>query len=129
MNGKCNCVVVPVFIVPSPLSEERACCGYLLRNLENGEIRYRIGHDDERVINRITAFFPKLGHEKTVRFMTWAKNDIEFTIAKEREDPSFGAFKNLIRPRENVVQYGSPRLVATDDPAAELVRQFERTVV
>ena len=128
MDDKCSCAVVPVFIVPSPLSEERACCGILLRNLEDGAICYRIGNDDKRVIDRISAFFAKLGREKTIKFMIWAKNDIEYMIAKEREDPSFGAFKNLIRPRENVIQYGAPRLVVTADPALELAEQYERAV-
>ena len=36
--------------------------------------------------------------------------------------------KDLIRPRENVIRYGSPFVVVTDDPASELDRQYENLV-
>ena len=52
---------------------------------------------------------------------------IEFTIEGEKEGRAM--FMNLIRPRENVIRHGSPFVVATDDPAAELERQYENLVL
>ena len=79
------------------------------------------------MISRITNFFPRYGREKLLQIMEWAANDIEFTI--ENAPTNLGAFQNLIRPRENIIRYGSPSAVATDDPAAELDRQYDIYVV
>ena len=58
--------------------------------------------------------------------MLWAAHDIEYAIEQEKKSP--GAFNNLIRPRENVIRYGTAQTSKAVDPAAELDRQYEQLV-
>ncbi len=128
MSETCyNCIVVTVSLRPSPISDENACFGVILKCDKAGFFSYRLAQQDEAVISRITNFFPRYGREKLLQIMEWAANDIEFTI--KNAPTNLGAFQNLIRPRENIIRYGSPSAVATDDPAAELDRQYDIYVV
>ena len=112
MSETCyNCIVVTVSLRPSPISDENACFGVILKCDKAGFFSYRLAQQDEAVISRITNFFPRYGREKLLQIMEWAANDIEFTI------------------ENNIIRYGSPSAVATDDPAAELDRQYDIYVV
>ena len=123
MRERYNCVVVTVCLRPTPVSPESACFGVIVRCEGTGFFGYKLAHGDERVVERIAGFFPRYGRANVIRAMEWAAHDIDFAI--EGEKAGRAAFRNLIRPRENVIRYGSPFVVAADDPAAELERQEE----
>ena len=126
MPERYNCAVVTVCLRPSPVSPETACFGVIVKCDDGGFFSYKLAQDDERAIERIAGFFPRYGRENVVRAMEWAAHDIDFAIKGEKEDRA--TFQNLIRPRENVIRYGSPFVVATDNPASELERQYENLV-
>ena len=117
------CAVVTVCLRPTPVSPESASFGVIVKCDGEGFFGYRLAQSDERVIERIAGFFPRYGRDNVMRAMDWAAHDIEFAIEGEKEGRA--AFRNLIRPRENVIRYGSPFVVATDIPASELERQYE----
>ena len=121
-----NCAVVTVCLRPSPISPESACFGIVVKCDETGFFNYKLAQDDERAISRISGFFPRYGRKNLLRAMEWAAHDIDFTIQGERN--GCATFANLIRPRENVIRYGAPFVVATEDPASELERQYEMLV-
>ena len=122
MSETCyNCIVVTVSLRPSPISDENACFGVILKCDKAGFFSYRLAQQDEAVISRITNFFPRYGREKLLRVMEWAANDIEFTIESTQTNPVSGSGTNC----ENIIRYGSPSAVTTDDPAAELERQYD----
>ena len=123
MIGDYICSFVTVKLHPSPASSEHAYFGVVGRGDATGFFAYKLARNDEKVISRIVNFFPKYGEANLLRAMEWAANDIEFTIAEARKGHDI--FANLIRPRENVIRYGAPIAVATDDPVAELERQYE----
>ncbi len=126
MSGTYNCIGVTVSLRPSPISEENACFGVIMRCDAAGFFSYKLAVDDEAVISRILNFFPKYGRQNLMRTMNWAAHDIDYAIAGEKNGS--GSFKNLIRPRENVIRYGAPFVVSTDNPAAELSRLYATMV-
>ena len=126
MPQRYNCAVVTVCLRPTPVSPESACFGVIVKCDDSGFFDYRLAQGDERVIERIAGFFPRYGRDNLMRTMEWAAHDIDFAIEVEKKGRA--AFQNLIRPRENVIRYGSPFVVATDDPASELERQYESLV-
>jgi hypothetical protein len=123
MIGDYICRFVTVKLQPSPVSTEHAYFGIIGRCDAAGFFSYKLARDDEKVISRIVNFFPKYGRANLLRAMEWAANDIEHAISETRKGHDI--FANLIRPRENVIRYGAPIVVATDDPAAELEKQYE----
>ena len=120
------CVVMTICLRPSPVSPESACFGVIVKCDGVGFFDYKLAQVDERAIERIAGFFLRYGRDNVVRAMEWAAHDVDFAIEGEKEGRA--AFRNLIRPRENVIRYGSPFVVATDDPASELERQYENLV-
>ena len=126
MSERYNCAVVTVCLRPTPVSPELACFGVIVKCDDAGFSGYKLAQDDERAIERIAGFFPRYGRDNLMRAMEWASHDIDYAIDGERNGRA--AFQNLIRPRENVIRYGSPFIVATDDPASELERQYENLV-
>ena len=126
MPERYNCAVVTVCLRPTPVSPESACFGVIVKCDAGGFFGYKLAQGDERAIERIAGFFPRYGRENVVRAMEWAAHDIDFAIEGEKKGRA--AFQNLIRPRENVIRYGSPFVVATDSPEAELERQYEKLV-
>ena len=126
MQWRYDCLVVMVCLRPSPVSPEMACFGIVAKCDSAGFFDYKLAQNDERVIERIAGFFPRYGRDNVLRAMEWAAHDIDFAIKCEKEGRA--AFMNLIRPRENVIRYGSPFIVATDDPALELERHYENLV-
>ena len=121
-----NCAVVAVGLRPSPVSQENACIGVIVKCMDTGFFGYRLVQNDENAIRRIVGFFPRYGQQNLMRALEWASHDIEFAMEGERKGRA--AFANLIRPRENVIRYTPPFVVVTDDPAAELSRQYEMLV-
>jgi hypothetical protein len=126
MNDTYNCTVVTVSLRPSPISQENACFGIILKCDETGFCDYKLARHDDKVIDRIVNFFPKYGRQNLMRTMEWAAHDITFAIQGEKTGQF--SFANLIRPRENVIRYGSPFAVSSADPASELDRQYEVNV-
>ena len=122
------CEVVPVYMRPQSMVDEQACFGIIVRCPTANFYGYRLAQGDETAIARITAFFPGAGRAGLDRAMAWAAQDIEYTFDRERNKGDKGAFANLIRPRENIVRYGAPQAVFTDDPAAELDALYQRSV-
>lgn len=122
------CEVVPVFVRPQSMTDEQACFGIIVRCPEAKFLSYRLAADDEPVIARISNFFPDFGRANLERVMTWAANDIEFAFAAERKNGGEEAFANLIRPRENVIRYGAPQVVMTDDLVRETNDLYVRAV-
>ena len=127
MPERYNCAVVTVCLRPSPVSPETACFGVIVKCDDNGFFDYRLAQGDERATGRIVGFFPRYGRDNLMRAMDWAAHDIDFAIEGERSGRA--SFRNLIRPRENVIRYGAPFVVATDDPSSELDRQYENLVI
>ena len=126
MPERYNCAVVTVCLRPTPVSPESACFGVIVKCDGEGFFGYKLAQGDERVIERIAGFFPRYGRDNLMRAMEWAAHDIDFAIEGERNGRA--AFQNLIRPRENVIRYGALFVVATDNPASELERQYEKMV-
>jgi len=122
------CLIVPVYVRPQSMNDEEACIGVVARCPELGYLAYRIADDDERVIARISAFFPKFGRENVVRAMKWARHDIELAFARERRDGGNAAFDNLVRPRENVVRYGARQALISAAPEQEFDRVYAEIV-
>lgn len=122
-----NCAVVTVCLRPSPVSPETACFGIVAKCDDIGFFDYKIAQNNELVIDRIAGFFPRYGRNNVMRAMEWAAHDIDYAIEGEKEGRA--AFLNLIRPRENVIRYGSPFVVTTDDPASELERHYKNLVI
>jgi len=120
------CAVVTVCLRPTPVSPESACFGVIVKCDGVGFSGYKLAQGDERAIERIAGFFTRYGRDNVMRAMEWAAHDIDFAIEGEKEGRA--TFKNLIRPRENVIRYGSPFVVATDNPESELERQYENLV-
>lgn len=126
MSEKCTCIVVPVMLRPDPTSPNTACFGVIVKCDETNYCGFKIAQDDESAISRIVGFFPKYGRAHFEQAMNWAAHDIEYAIDQEKKKP--GAFANLIRPRENVIRYGSAQTSKAIDPVAELDRQYELLV-
>lgn len=122
------CEVVPVYMRPQSMVDEQACFGVIVRCPTANFYGYRLAQGDEAAIARITSFFPRVGRVGLDRAMSWAAQDIEYTFDRERNKGDKGAFANLIRPRENIVRYGAPQAVFTNDPAAELDELYRRSV-
>ena len=126
MANEYVCIVVPVMLRPDCTSPNTACFGVIVKCDAVGYCDFRIAQGDEAAISRIVGFFPKYGRANFEKAMAWAKHDIEYAIAQEKTRP--GAFANLIRPRENVIRYGSARTSLSSNPAAELDCQYEQLV-
>lgn len=126
MADRHTCIVVPVLLRPDPTSPNTACFGVIVKCDAVGYCGFKLAQGDEETISRIVGFFPRYGRENFEQTMKWAAHDIEYAFEQEKSRP--GAFANLIRPRENVIRYDSPRSSLASDPSAELVRQYETCV-
>jgi len=122
------CEVVPVYVRPQPITDEKACVGVIVRCPEADIATYRLVEQGNASFERIAQFFPRLGRENLKRALEWSKNDIEFSFASEDRKLVEKRFANLIRPRENVVQYGSPQIHVTQSPQEEVERIYHNLV-
>ena len=122
------CLVIPITFRPYAETGEFACFGVLVHCPETGYIGYRIGEKDRRVTDRINNFFKEIGHDIFKMTLKSAKRDLE-QVANAPSDlfahnQTKTLLDNLIRPRENLIRYGDPMAVMTDNPVAELNRQY-----
>lgn len=120
------CQIVPVYVRPQPLTDEKACIGVIVRCPETSFADYRIVEANSASADRIASFFPRFGRENLARAIEGSRHDIAFSLADEREAGK--RFANLIRPRENVVQYGIPLTQVLTDVAGAANRIYEMLV-
>ena len=120
------CEVVTVLLKPSVVREDIATIGVIVRCPELAFDGFRLIAPDGERAAVLDRFFPGYGMANIRQALRWAEGDIRFAFEREREPGGQGAFENLIRPRENVVRYGPPRVAVTADPAAELDFEFKR---
>lgn len=69
------CAVVTVCLRPTPVSPESACFGIIVKCDGAGFFGYKLAQGDERVIERISGFFPRYGRDNLMRAMDWAAHD------------------------------------------------------
>jgi len=122
------CEVVPVYVRPKPIVDEKACVGVVVRCPEADFFDWRLVDQSTPSLDRIANFFPHFGRENLVRALAWAKSDIEYSIAGTSKEIVEKRFANLVRPRENVVQYGAPQVCVTQSPHDEIGRIYQSLV-
>lgn len=122
------CLVIPITFRPYAETGEFACFGVLLHCPEVGYVNYRLGGGDRRVTDRINHFFKEIGRDIFRLTLKSAKRDLDEVVNASGDLFAYkdvGALVgNLVRPRENLLRYGAPMSVMTDNPAAELDRQY-----
>ena len=126
------CLVIPITFRPYAETGEFACFGVLLHCPEQRYTNYRLGERDRRITDRINNFFREIGRDIFKMTIKSAKRDLDQLVNAQSDLFSYKdvdeLFKNLIRPRENLIRYGQPMAVMTDNPAAELDRQYSLLV-
>jgi len=122
------CQVVPVYLRPQPITDEKACIGVIVRCPETSFAAYRIIDSGSAAVDRIANFFPRFGRENLERALAWSRHDIAFSLSAEGSEEAERKFANLIRPRENVIQYGAPQAFASKSPEADVDRIYRRSV-
>jgi len=131
-NKQRPCIVVPVSFRPYPETEEFACVGVILHSPLDNRFCYRLAKASDRAFHRASGFFREIDAAIFKTALKCARLDIEhmITMATEELDPRLreNAFCNLIRPRENIIRYGRPRAVMTDDFEKEAEQQYEKIV-
>ena len=127
MNGV-TCQIVTVLLKPSVVREDLATIGVIVRCEATGFAGFRLIDPNSGRVSDLDRFFPGYGVANIRQAIAWAEGDIRFALARERQPDGKGTFENLIRPRENVVRYGAPRVALTVDPAAVLDREFRKLV-
>lgn len=88
-----------------------------------------------RRYKRITGFFEELPKDVYLRAMQLIKAELERIAGVVAAAPESGrveylrhVFDGLIHPREAIVRFSTTKVVLTDNPAAELTRQFDHYV-
>lgn len=88
-----------------------------------------------RKYKRVTDFFDELPRDVYLRSMQVIKRELERVADMVRAAPESGqveylrrVFEDLVHPREAIVRFSQARVVLTDDPDAELKRQFDHYV-
>ena len=123
------CMVVPVVLRPYAETEEFGCVGVLMYCPGLNWYGYRLAKSTELPFQRVCRFFREIDSKIFRDALKCAHKDIEDMIqcATEELDPVIRteAFRNLIRPRENFIRYGSPRSVLASDMKSELAHQYE----
>jgi len=126
------CVVTPVTFRPYPETGEFACFGVVLRCRPAGYFGFRLGDRNRAVARRVHSFFREIPANVFRLAAEAAKADIA-RVAESFRAPGLGVdaeamLRNLVRPRESLVRFGAPMAVMSDDPAAELDRQYRSIV-
>ena len=129
MNAQLHpCLVIPITFRPYVETGEFACFGVLVHCPETGYVGYRIGEKDRRVTERINNFFKEIGRDIFRMTVKSAKLDLEQVVNAPSSLFDYQQAKtlleNLIRPRENLIRYGAPIAVMTENPAVEVDRQY-----
>ena len=123
-----TCQIVTVLLKPSVVREDLATIGVIVRCEATGFAGFKLIDPNGGRVNDLNRFFPGYGVANIRQAIAWAEGDIRFALARERQPAGKGTFENLIRPRENVVRYGAPRVALTADPAAVLDREYRKLV-
>ena len=123
-----TCQIVTVLLKPSVVREDLATIGVIVRCEATGFAGFKLIDPNGGRVNDLDRFFPGYGVANIRQAIAWAEGDIRFALARERQPDGKGTFANLIRPRENVVRYGAPRVALTADPAAVLDREYRKLV-
>ena len=123
-DGKYLCSVIPVYLKPRVDVADIAAFGVIVVCDETGYKGFKIAINDEKVTKRLLAFFPEYGCANLMQAYQWAEHDIDFAFSKDKASGTGDALMNLIRPRENVIRYGSARMSMAKDPAVELEKQY-----
>ena len=122
------CLVIPITFRPYAETGEFACFGVLVHCPETGYLGYRIGERDRRVTDRINNFFKEIGRDIFRMTVKSAKLDLEQVVHAPSSLFDYQQAKtlleNLIRPRENLIRYGAPIAVMSENPAVEVNRQY-----
>ena len=129
MNAQLHpCLVIPITFRPYVETGEFACFGVLVHCPDTGYVGYRIGEKDRRVTERINNFFKEIGRDIFRMTVKSAKLDLEQVVNAPSSLFDYQQAKtlleNLIRPRENLIRYGAPIAVMTENPAVEVDRQY-----
>ena len=126
---KFACRYAVVQFVPYVETEEFANVGVVMICPETGFFDFKL---QTRRWGRITAFFDELPSAVYRRALKVLQD--ELVRIKEMAELARGAqsqreiFEALVHPREAIVRFGQERVLLTDDPLAELDRQFEHYV-
>lgn len=130
-NFACRYAIVQ--FLPYSETGEFANAGVVLACPKTGFFDFKL---QIRKYGRVTAFFDELDHNvyrtalkmmegELVRIQNVAK---AMPDTAERADQIRNLFTALTHPREAIVRFGPARPILTDDPATELLRQFDHYV-
>lgn len=126
------CRYAVVQFAPYRETGEFANVGVVLMCPETGDYGFRL---QTRRTKRITDFFDELPRSYYMRAVKAMEDELRRVADVVAQIPTTGraeflrqVFDSLIHPREALVKFSAPRAVMTDDPAAELARQFEHYV-
>jgi len=122
------CEIVPIYVRPQPVTNEKACAGIIVRCPENGFSAYRLIGAGDLALNRVANFFLRFDWENLLLAPVRHRHNIEFSRSRESREIVERHFANFIRPRENVIQYGAPKILVTPTPDEEANRFFRATV-
>lgn len=127
--NKFACRYAVVQFVPYRETGEFANVGVVLMCPQTGYFDFQL---QTRKYKRVTDFFDELPRHVFLRAVQIMRSELQ-RVAKlvadaptiERADYLRQVFDSLIHPRESMVRFSAPRAVLADEPAQELVRQFD----
>lgn len=127
--NKFACRYAVVQFVPYRETGEFANVGVVLMCPQTGYFDFQL---QTRKYKRVTDFFDELPRRIYVGAVQIMRNELQ-RIAKviesapltDRVEYLRQVFDGLIHPRESMVRFSAPRAVLTDDPAQELIRQYD----
>jgi len=107
------CEVVPVYVRPQPITDEKAYVGVIVRCPGNGFSDYRLIGEGDPALNRVANFFPRFGRENLLRTLEWSRHDIEFFPFRREQGDCRTAFRQSHPPprkRHPIRCAANPRL-------------------
>lgn len=122
----CNYAVAR--LLPHSLTGEFVNIGVVMHCRQTGFLDFRVTKRHKRT----TDFFPELTGEACKAILKNFREDLAFAckqvgsgspgqlVTSETADFSLQIFKEIIRPRESLLQFGSPATVLTEDPEKKL---------
>ena len=126
------CRYAVVQFTPFTETGEFANVGIVLMCPQTGFFDFKL---QTRKYKRVTDFFAELPRNVYLRAMQGIATElrrIATVLQDEREygRPDFAreVFEGLVHPREAIVRFSKPRVVLTDDPAAELLAKYDHYV-
>ncbi len=117
---------------PYSETEEFANVGVVLACPQTGYLGFQL---EVRRHKRVTDFFEELPpavYRQALQLMQAELNRLAQRVAQvppeQRADFTRRVFEQLVHPREAMMRFGTARALLTDDPAAEVHRQFSHYV-